>query len=72
MRSSTNDGERRSRKRWERRSGIERRQVYHLNYFENGGLERRQPIIDRRIQKGDRRRISIRATPMGQRMQLPT
>jgi hypothetical protein len=46
----------------DRRSGFDRRQVYSLAYFANGGIERRQGG-DRRL-KDDRRRIwEMRGTP---------
>lgn len=44
----------------DRRSGEDRRQSYSLDYFENGGVERR--ISGERRQKGERRAGCIRVS----------
>jgi hypothetical protein len=38
---------------FDRRSGEDRREVYDLDFFEQGGMERRSPVEIR--QEGDRR-----------------
>ena len=44
------------RRSWmDRRSGVERRRTYLIDYFDNGGIERRSGL-DRR-QQADRRRM---------------
>ncbi len=45
----------------DRRSGEDRRQVYSIDYFLNGGVERRKnPLGDRRANMPDRRKTRTR------------
>ena len=53
----THTNRRKSLRYMDRRSGEDRRKVYSLNYFLQGGVERRT-ILDRR-QGGERRHHSV-------------
>ena len=46
-----------------RRSGKDRRKVYSLDYFANGGIERRYNIKDRRTIVEDMKRFDIDDIP---------
>ena len=47
----------------DRRSGKDRRRAYDLDYFINGGTERRKEVRDRRLPFKERRRGWIRINP---------
>jgi hypothetical protein len=54
------DGRKQNSKLIDRRSGEDRRRVYNLDYFENGGRERRKQ--DERRHEGERRADCVRVS----------
>ena len=52
-----------SRNKEDRRSGKDRRQSYDLNYFLQGGVERRKRVDDRRTPFLERRKGWVRINP---------
>lgn len=52
-----------SRDKEDRRSGKDRRQSYDLNYFLDGGVERRKQVEDRRQPFLERRKGWVRINP---------